>query len=91
MLKFLIRPRSRGIGFNVISEELGFVIPQLNESDAIEYAKSLAQARPLQVHIYDAEGGLIRTITTEVLVDNDGNCDRAARQPLSSSSFQARE
>lgn len=48
------------MGFVVISEELGFVIPHLTESDAIEYAKSRAQSRPFQLEIYDIEGRLVR-------------------------------
>jgi S1-C subfamily serine protease len=83
-LNFSIRPRSRGIGFVVISEELGFVIPQLSESDAIEYAKSRAPSQPLQLDIYDAEGNLVRRIAILNLANNDPNCVRAAGQSLSS-------
>ena len=69
-LKFSIRPR--GTEFIVISEELGFVIPHLTESDAIEYAKSRAQSRPFQVEIYDAEDNLMRRIAMLTLANNDG-------------------
>jgi hypothetical protein len=79
-LTFSIRPRLRGIGFVVISEELGFVIPQLSEFDAIEYAKSRAQSRPLQVDIYDAEENLVRRIATLTVASTVSNCARGADQ-----------
>ncbi len=52
-------------------ERAGFVIPQLSESAAIEYAKSCAQSRPLELDIYDAEGNLVRKIVMPTLAKDD--------------------
>lgn len=83
-LNLAIRPQSTGTGFVVISDELGFVIPQISESDAIEYAKSRAQSRPLQLDIYDAGGNLVRRIAALTLPNHDRNGAGSSGQPLSS-------
>jgi hypothetical protein len=59
VLQFLIKPRENGDGFNVISEELGFVIRSETLETALLYAKRKAGSHALQIEICDEYGEVV--------------------------------
>jgi hypothetical protein len=61
-INFSIKPREGQRGFNIISEELGFVIPCETLDFALSYARRKADSRALRIDILGANGELVEEI-----------------------------